>query len=93
MGKEVNIGKDVLVIGGGNVAVDVALTAKRKGAQNVTMICLEKRDEMPAWEHEIKDAIDERYPNREQLWPESLFCRGGFRPGVGARVQILHGGI
>jgi NADPH-dependent glutamate synthase beta subunit-like oxidoreductase/NAD-dependent dihydropyrimidine dehydrogenase PreA subunit len=33
MGKEVKIGDDVLVIGGGNVAVDVALTAKRKGAK------------------------------------------------------------
>ena len=33
MGREVPIGKEVLVIGGGNVAVDVALTAKRKGAE------------------------------------------------------------
>ncbi len=58
MGKEVALGESVLVIGGGNVAVDVALTAKRKGAKNVTMICLEKREEMPAWEHEIEEALE-----------------------------------
>ena len=73
MGKEVNIGKDVLVIGGGNVAVDVALTAKRTGAQNVTMICLEKRDEMPAWEHEIKDAIDENIQIVNSYGPKAFF--------------------
>ncbi len=58
LGKEVSIGDNVLVIGGGNVAVDVALTAKRKGVKNVTMICLEKREEMPAWEYEIQEAIE-----------------------------------
>ncbi len=58
MGKDVSIGDEVLVIGGGNVAVDVALTAKRKGAKNVTMVCLEKREEMPAWEHEIQEALE-----------------------------------
>ncbi len=58
MGKDVSIGKDVLVIGGGNVAIDVALCAKRKGADNVTLVCLESRDEMPAWEHEIEEALE-----------------------------------
>ena len=45
-----SIGEDVIVVGGGNVAIDVALTAKRKGARNVTLVCLESRAEMPAWE-------------------------------------------
>jgi heterodisulfide reductase subunit A-like polyferredoxin len=49
----------VMVIGGGNVAVDVALTAKRLGADDVTMVCLEKRDEMPAWDYEIEEALEE----------------------------------
>ena len=49
--------KRVLVIGGGNVAVDVALSAK--GAEEVTLICLEKREEMPAWDYEIKEALEE----------------------------------
>ncbi len=50
------IGRDVLVCGGGNVAMDVALTAKRLGAEKVTLICLEQRDEMPASEEEIRRA-------------------------------------
>jgi NADPH-dependent glutamate synthase beta subunit-like oxidoreductase/NAD-dependent dihydropyrimidine dehydrogenase PreA subunit len=57
MGKDVPIGEDVIVVGGGNVAIDVALTAKRKGAKNVTLVCLERREEMPAWQHEIEEAL------------------------------------
>ncbi len=49
----------VLVVGGGNVAVDVALTALRTGASDVTMACLEKREEMPANDWEIEQAVEE----------------------------------
>ncbi|MBU1740210.1 MAG: FAD-dependent oxidoreductase, partial [Proteobacteria bacterium] len=52
-------GQRVIVIGGGNVAVDVALTAFRQGAAAVALACLEKRDEMPAFEWEIQGAMDE----------------------------------
>ena len=58
MGKDISIGEDVIVVGGGNVAIDVALTAKRKGAKNVTLVCLERREEMPAWEYEIEEALE-----------------------------------
>lgn len=63
--KDVKLGKasklrgDVLVVGGGNVAIDVALTAKRLGAKNVHLFCLEKREEMPAHEWEISLAEEE----------------------------------
>ena len=53
------IGEKTVVIGGGNVAIDVALTALRSGAKKVKIVCLESREEMPAWEYEIKDALDE----------------------------------
>lgn len=53
------IGKEVLVCGGGNVAMDVALTAVRLGAQKVRLVCLEKREEMPATEEEIARAEEE----------------------------------
>ena len=53
------LGKHTIVIGGGNVAVDAAVTAKRLGAKTVTMICLEKRQEMPAHHQEIEQAIEE----------------------------------
>ena len=56
---EKTIGKNVLVCGGGNVAMDVALTAKRLGADKVTLICLEKRHEMPASSEEIARAEEE----------------------------------
>lgn len=53
------VGKNVLVCGGGNVAMDVALTAKRLGAEKVTLVCLEQRNEMPASEEEILRAEEE----------------------------------
>ncbi len=50
--------ENVLVIGGGNVAIDVALSALRLGAKKVSLACLEKREEMPAnpWEIEMARA-------------------------------------
>ncbi|MGN0996777.1 MAG: FAD-dependent oxidoreductase [Candidatus Ventricola sp.] len=53
------IGENVLVCGGGNVAMDVALTAKRLGAKNVKLVCLEQRAEMPASAEEIAMAEEE----------------------------------
>jgi NADPH-dependent glutamate synthase beta subunit-like oxidoreductase/CO/xanthine dehydrogenase FAD-binding subunit len=52
-------GQRILVIGGGNVAVDVAITAKRLGAARVTMACLESRQAMPAFPEEIAGALQE----------------------------------
>ena len=73
MGKDVQIGEDVIVVGGGNVAIDVALTAKRKGAKNVTLICLEKREEMPAWEHEIEEALEGDIKIINSFGPKAFF--------------------
>jgi len=49
----------VLVIGGGNVAIDVARSAVRLGASEVQLACLESRDEMPAHGWEIEEADEE----------------------------------
>ncbi|MEW5723366.1 MAG: FAD-dependent oxidoreductase, partial [Thermodesulfobacteriota bacterium] len=49
----------VVVIGGGNVAIDVALTARRLGAGRVDLACLEAREEMPAHEWECQGALTE----------------------------------
>lgn len=59
LGKSFAFKGDVIVIGGGNVAIDVALTAKRLGAEVVHLFCLEKREEMPAHEWEIARAEEE----------------------------------
>jgi NADPH-dependent glutamate synthase beta subunit-like oxidoreductase/CO/xanthine dehydrogenase FAD-binding subunit len=52
-------GKKVLVIGGGNAAVDVAVSALRLGAEEAIMACLESREEMPALPWEIEQAIEQ----------------------------------
>lgn len=51
--------KRVLVIGGGNVAVDVARCALRVGAMEVRLSCLESSEEMPCHPWEIEEALDE----------------------------------
>ncbi|WP_249028531.1 FAD-dependent oxidoreductase [Tannockella kyphosi] len=52
-------GENVLVCGGGNVAMDVALTARRLGAKSVKLVCLESREAMPATKEEIARALEE----------------------------------
>ena len=54
-GEKVRLKDNVVVIGGGNVAVDAALTALRCGARAVSMACLESEEEMlaSAWRIEV----------------------------------------
>jgi NADPH-dependent glutamate synthase beta subunit-like oxidoreductase len=59
LGKAPKVKGDVIVVGAGNVAIDVALTARRLGAKRVDIFCLEKREEMPAHEWEIALAEEE----------------------------------
>jgi len=59
LGKDFDFHKNVIVVGGGNVAIDVALTTKRLGAETMDLYCLEKREEMPAHEWEIARAEEE----------------------------------
>jgi len=54
-----SLGRQVGIIGGGNVAIDVARSAIRLGAQEVTIFYRRTRQEMPAWEEEIVAALDE----------------------------------
>ena len=53
------VGDDVVVIGGGNTAIDVACEAVRLGARTVTMVYRRSRAEMPAYAHEIEEAAAE----------------------------------
>ncbi len=53
------LGKKVLVIGGGNAAIDVASSSLRLGAEEATLACLESREEMPALPWEIEQAEEE----------------------------------
>lgn len=58
-GEVEDIGREVIVIGGGNVAIDSARTAVRLGARNVEIISLESREEMLAFEDKIEKAEKE----------------------------------
>ena len=58
-GESVRVGPRVVVIGGGNVSIDVALTALRQGARQVDLTSIEKRRDMPASPHEIETAVAE----------------------------------
>ena len=58
MGKKLPVGKKVVVVGAGNVAIDAARSCLRFGA-DVTIVYRRDRDEMPANQHEINDAFDE----------------------------------
>ena len=75
-------GKRVMVIGGGNVAIDVARTAARLGAREVHLMCLEKRREMPASEEEINDALREKVAVHNALGPKRIRVKGGRVIGV-----------
>ena len=58
-GKPVKLGERVAVIGGGNVSVDVARSAIRLGAKEVTLIYRRGRDELKADPDEVEDALNE----------------------------------
>jgi NADPH-dependent glutamate synthase beta subunit-like oxidoreductase len=55
-GKKTRAGKNVVVVGGGNVAMDAARTAKCNGAEMVTVLYRRSKDEMPANPWEVKEA-------------------------------------
>jgi heterodisulfide reductase subunit A-like polyferredoxin len=58
LGQPLTVGKRLAVIGGGNVAIDVACTARRLGS-DVTIVYRRSREEMPAFHHEIEQALCE----------------------------------
>ena len=79
-GRPVKLGKKILVIGGGNVAVDVARSAVRQGpfgTREVHMICLESREEMPAHEWEIEEALREGIILHTSLGPKRILGEDG----------------
>ncbi|MCL5103468.1 MAG: NADH-quinone oxidoreductase subunit NuoF [Armatimonadetes bacterium] len=62
----------VVVIGGGNAAIDAARTAIRLGADSVTVLYRRTREEMPAIPAEIEDALDEGVDIRYLVAPEKI---------------------
>ncbi len=82
-GKKPAIGKKVVVIGGGSVAMDAASCALRLGAGSVQVVCLEcSHDEMPAQVEEIEQAIEEGIKVDMSWGPKSIITSGGKVKGV-----------
>ena len=81
-GKDVPLSGKAVIIGGGNVAVDVARTALRSGAQEAQIFCLEPRDEMPAWEQDVEEAIDEGIAINTEASPSRITQKDGRVTGI-----------
>lgn len=73
---------NVVVIGGGNVAIDTARTSQRCGALEVSMYCLESRDSMPASEEEIAEASEEGIQIHCGFGPKEILTENGRVTGI-----------
>ncbi len=81
-GKKVTIGESMIVIGGGNVAVDVSRSARRLGAKEVRVFCLESRKDIPAIHEEVEEAGREGIGIHYQVSPMRIIGKGGKATGV-----------
>lgn len=83
------LGKRMAVIGGGNVAIDVACSALRLGVHKVELVCLENPQEMPAFPSEIRFALEEGVELHTRSKPLRILGDDGGRvvglEGVGIR--------
>ncbi len=77
-----SLGNSVLVVGGGNVAVDVAISAVRIGAREVTMACLEDGKTMPAFPEEIEQALREGVKIMNSYGPHRIIESKGQLTGM-----------
>lgn len=75
-------GRKTVVIGGGNVAVDVARSVKRCGADVLGMYCLESRGEMPASTEEIFETEDEGITIQNGWGPKEILTENGKVKGI-----------
>jgi heterodisulfide reductase subunit A-like polyferredoxin/coenzyme F420-reducing hydrogenase delta subunit len=80
-----DVGKNVLIIGGGNVAVDGARSAVRLGAQTVRMVMLENEEEMPSWDWEQKESLEEGISFIHRRGPVEVVVKDGAIVGMKAR--------
>lgn len=82
LGEDLKMDGEVIVIGGGNVAIDVARTTERIGASQVDMYCLENREEMPALGEEIEEALSEGISINNSWGPKRIIQENGRVVGV-----------
>jgi NADH-quinone oxidoreductase subunit F len=82
-------GKQVVVVGGGNAAVDAARTALRLGARKVTVLYRRTRSEMPAYAEEVEEAEREGVRFEFLAAPLALDVKGGALAGATFRRMAL----
>ena len=75
--KDVKLSGDVVVIGGGNVAIDASRCSTRVGDGKVTMVSLESRDIMPATKEEINEAEEENITILNSYGPKEILQKDG----------------
>ncbi|MGF7060402.1 FAD-dependent oxidoreductase [Brassicibacter mesophilus] len=75
--RKFDIAEKIVVVGGGNVAIDVARSARRVGAKEVHMVCLEPKDKMPAHAWEIEEAEEEGVIIHAGFGPEKIVEKDG----------------
>jgi NADH-quinone oxidoreductase subunit F len=73
----VPVGKNIIVVGGGNAAIDAARTAVRLGAEKVDIIYRRTQDEMPAWAEEIDAALEEQIELHTLTNPKEFISEDG----------------
>ncbi len=78
----VPVGRKVVVVGGGNAAIDAARTAIRLGADSVTVLYRRTREEMPAYAEEIEEALQEGVSIEALTAPEEIVSVKGKVTGV-----------
>ena len=81
-GRDLGLGKQVLVIGGGNAAVDTARSALRKGGAKVTILYRRSLEEMPADREEISEALLEGVRIEYLTAPKKMLVSGGRVEGL-----------
>ena len=77
IGKYVDVGNRVAVIGGGNSAIDAARTSKRLGAREVVVLYRRSREEMPALPSEITEAEKDGVKFGFLVAPKQIICKDG----------------
>ena len=88
-GEELDIGQNVVVVGGGNVAIDVARTALRKGSSQVFILYRRSKEEMPASKAEIHHLEEEGVRIEMLAAPVKIHAKDGKMTGVECiRMQL-----
>jgi NADH-quinone oxidoreductase subunit F len=91
LGHDCHLGKDVVIVGGGNSAIDAARTAIRLGASTVTVVYRRTRDQMPAYAHEVEEAEREGVRIRFLLGPTEVVVKDGGVVGLRCVPMDLQG--